>query len=227
MSELGNEFSRQWPHLAHFCLEEKIKRPQYRQTHKWLCFADMIAEGVPPESCNAYSERCNLLEACLGVGYRDCGLTQDRRSRLAGGDHANLMGVLNELRVAAWFESQGFVVDFDPPAKGGGRGDLLVRYGSEVVFVEVKTVFGDADLLNQEDFLADFADHLETEAITVRSVELVRYPSNIDRKQAQRIAADLLDYVRVRIPTRGAMEDQAIRLQEEWTGCDCGGFALR
>jgi hypothetical protein len=174
-----NSLDPKYPHLARFCSEEGIQILPYEHSHQCLTLKDLVVYRVPEGLKESYEIRITICNQCLEFAYNHDALGLDRRSRLRGRDNVRFWSLLNELKVGLWLESQGLHVCFDPAAQGGGIGEFEASSVGDRVFVEVKTLFGDRDMLGQEAFLAKLADWCERERLPVESLNLLEYACDL------------------------------------------------
>ena len=182
-----NSLDPKYPHLARFCSEEDIQILPYEHSHQCLTLKDLVVYGVPEGFKESYESRRTICNQCLEFAYRHDALDPDRRSRLKGKDNVRFWSLLNELKVGLWLESQGLHIRFDPLAQEGRKGDFETSSVDSRVFVEVKTLFGDKDMLGQEGFLANLADWCEQERLPVELLNLLEYPCDLGKKDLDTI----------------------------------------
>jgi len=167
-----------YPYLTRFCKEEGINIMPYTHTRQSLILKDIVVDSVPMKRSASYDARKSMLNQCLELAYRHNILDRDRRSRLKGRDSIRFWSLINELRVALWFEAQGLALFFDPPSLGGGKGEFEAFSQRGKLFVEVKTLFGDREMLSKYDLLSRLADYLETGNLPISTIELISCPSD-------------------------------------------------
>ncbi len=188
-----------YPYLARFCNEESVDIVSYTRTHQSLILKDIVADSIPMKLRRSYDARKSILNQYLELAYRHNILDLDRRSRLKGKDSIRFWSLINELKAAAWFEGQGLVIDFDPSSLGGGKGEFEAFSRQGEVFVEVKTLFGDKEMLGQYSLLSRLADYLEKIGLPISTIELISYPRNFCEddldKLLTRIGLHLLRFV--------------------------------
>ncbi len=148
----------------------------YTHTHRSLMLKDIVVHSVPEERKPRYDARKSILNQCLKLVYDHNILNEDRKSRLKSNDRQLFWSLIKELEVALWLKNQGLVLSFDPPAKKGRKGDFKVSSKQGEAFVEVKTLFGDKEMLGQNELLSKLADYLEKRGLPVSTIDLVSYP---------------------------------------------------
>ncbi|MFC1999690.1 hypothetical protein ACFLXE_02895 [Chloroflexota bacterium] len=174
-----DDLANKHPFLARFCIEESIEILPYVHTHQCLVLRHVVADPVPERLKADYDVRKSIINQCLELAYRYELLDSDRRSRLKGSDNIRFWSLLSELKVALWLENQGLRLEFNPPAREGGIGDFKVSSRQGEVFIEVKTLFGDREMLVQEGILSQLCDYLESQQLSVSSVDLLCCPSDL------------------------------------------------
>jgi len=196
------DLATNYPHLARFCNQEGVDIVPYTRTHQRLVLQDIVGYSVPPQQMSSNEARKSILNQCLELAYRHNILKVDRKSRLKSKDSIRFWSLINELKVAAWLEAQGLTVAFDPPSLCGGRGDLEVSSKHSTVFVEVKTLFGNREMLDQQDLLSKLAKYLEEGKLPVSLIELVSYPSDFCEAGLDQLFSKIRSYLqRVAPPT--------------------------
>ncbi len=127
-----------WPSVARFVAEEGVVVPAGPGAWSdWRFAHHVFWERPGGDAFIAEYERL------LDFGYRTGALTKGQRSRLLSRELYNCGGVWGELRAACWFDGAGFLIEqWEPPARGGGKGEFLMRKGTLQLFVEVKAFLG-------------------------------------------------------------------------------------
>ena len=166
-----------YPHLLRFCIEKKVPISKYSLPYSNLILKDIVASGIPTEYRSGFKMRRGMLNECLRFGYRHKLLDKNRSARLKGKEPGNFWSLISELKTGVWLERQdtGFR-DFEPPSAGGGLGDYLIEKGRNNIFIEVKTLFGERDMLEQEHLAADFAQYCQVSQLPVTSLNILHYP---------------------------------------------------
>lgn len=191
-----------YSHLARFCLEENIERLPFKRTHKQLVLKDYIASALPSPLENMRS----VLDNCLKFAYRYDALKvndprgKNRRARLKGDEAKNFWSLINEFRVGMWLENQGLILQLDPPARNRCFGDYKVTLAGNSIFIEIKTIFGDKNLLEQEGFVSKLGDYLEQKKLPVIRINLVKYPNGFDIKKTNPLFVDIENFICSHIP---------------------------
>lgn len=133
------EISQRWPSVARLMTEENIAVPSEPGQRDSWCFAR-----------NVYWDRAvgdifiDKYEELLAFGFSTDGLNKDRITRLISRDETQSSGSWAELLAGHWLAKNGFKVEqWDPPARGSGKGDILVGKGMIKLFIEVKAFHGD------------------------------------------------------------------------------------
>jgi hypothetical protein len=141
----------------------------------------------------------NMLDSCIRLAYEHDALSLDRKSRIKGKDATRFWSLISELRVGLWLKNQDLALQFDPPAKNGHVGDFEASSGGEAVFIEVKTLFGDREMLGQEELLSKLADYFERKSIPVQSINLLEYPSDFNNSAVDALTEEIERFLIPRI----------------------------
>lgn len=174
---------KKYPHLLRFCTEEQIPIIPYSHTYKQLLLTDLVACSIPEQLIGDFESRKKVIDKCLEFGYRHDILDKDRKSRLKckDKDPVNFWSTVSEMKVGVWLEEQGIkIICFKPPSENGGIGDYLIRGNGHIVFIEVKTLFGESYMLEQERLTSDIAQHCQNQKLPVERVNLVHYSRDYD-----------------------------------------------
>lgn len=172
-----------YPHLLRFCAENQVHISPFSLDYSELILKDIVASGIPKHLSQGYRMRKKEINECLGFGYRHKLLSRDYRARLSRDDPVNFWALISELKTGIWLENQGFEFEgFQPPSAQGGKGDYLIEKGGNPVFIEVKTVFGERYILDQESLTADFARYCQENQLPVKSINLLQYPRGYNYK---------------------------------------------
>lgn len=142
-------------------------------------------DPVPRHLKKDYAARKSILNRCIGLVYKHNVLNRDRINRLKGNDYIRFWSLVNELKVGVWLEKQGLRIRFDPPTKAGGRGEFEVYTKDGEAFIEVKTLFGDPDMLSQEELISKLSDYLEQQELPVTIVNLLNYPHDFSNNNLE------------------------------------------
>ncbi len=173
-----------YPNLLRFCTEENVPVSEYSSPHSNLVLKDLVASGIPKEYRRGNKMRMRMLEECLRFGYRHKLLDKNRRARLIGCEPGTFWSLVSELKTGVWLEKQGSrFKDFEPPSAGGGLGDYLIEKERKNVFIEVKTLFGERDMLAREHLAADFAQYCAERQLPVKSLTIGQYPRGYDYRR--------------------------------------------
>ena len=206
-----------YPFLSRFCIEEQITIALYSFPYGQLVLSDIVAHGIPDISKQDFRSRRKVINACLEFGYRYRILDRARRSRLSGNDPIQFWSVLSEIKIGVWLERQGFqILMFEPPSATGGKGDYLIGRGEATIFVEVKTIFGESYVLDQDHMTSDIAQHCQKTRLPVESLDLLHYPRDYDyRKDADRLLDRLEETIRQYMPLKAK---QTIQYDDDVSG---------
>jgi len=172
---------KKFPYLFSFCKEEAIPIAPYSYPYGQLLLSDIVASSIPEQSINDFESRKEVIDKCLEFGCRHGILDNNRRARLKGKDPIQFWSTVSEMKIGVWLEEQGIkIIGFEPPSDNGGKGDYLIRGNGHIVFIEVKTLFGESYMLEQERLTSDIAQHCQNQKLPVESVNLVHYSRDYD-----------------------------------------------
>ena len=168
----------EYPHLLQFCEKEQIPIVQYAPSDEKLTIKNIVAFGEPDKLRNIFKSRRMEIEASLKFAYRHNILNREKTSRLKSDYPTNYWSTLSELMIGVWLENQGLNIRcVEPPALDGKKkGDYLVERKGEIVFIEIKTPFGEKESLIQEELLRDIVKFCRDKQLPVETVKLVQYP---------------------------------------------------
>jgi len=170
-----------YPYLLKFCQENQVPIETYTHSYDQLILKDIVANPLPHFFEHDYEGRRTVIDSCLQLGYNYGIMDADRVSRLKGSDSVLFWSCVCELKVGVWIERQGIqILSFEPPSSAGGIGDYLIRGTDSEVFIEVKTVFGESNLLTQERITREIAQHCKEQGFPAKSVNLILYPRDYD-----------------------------------------------
>lgn len=178
---MADYFSEQFPYLCRLCKEENVERIPYVATHQQLILRDYVVSKYPKRLEAKINTVRHMLNECIGLAYKHNALNADRRHRISGTDSIRFWSLINELRVGLWLCNQGLKIRFDPIARDGRIGEFEIASDNRTAFIEVKTIFGDREMLAQDELVSTLADHFETKKMPVGEINLVEYPGDINR----------------------------------------------
>lgn len=210
---MRNHFEQEYPHISRFCHEEDIERIPYERTHQQLILKDYISHSTPAHLDNKLFTVRTMLDHCIALLYKYDALDRDRRNRLKGRDEIRFWSLVSELKVGMWLESQGFSLQFDPLARGNRRGEFKASSKRGSVFIEVKTLFGDAKMLGQQEFLSKLADYCESKGLLVQYINILEYPSDFDTRNMDVLIKNIENFILSY--TREMYEDREIEYKDK------------
>ncbi len=148
----------------------------YAHTYKQLTLQEIIQTDLPEQIKDDFEERRFILDCCLDFAYKHGLMNSDIRERLKAKDQ-NFWSIFGELRIGNWLEHLGFSFkEFEPPAKGKGKGDYLVSTNQDTdIFIEVKVFSGDKDYCSQSDLLSRIADLTRKIRPEINEIMLEKY----------------------------------------------------
>lgn len=172
---------KKYPYLLSFCREEEIPITPYSYPYGQLLLSDIVASSIPDQSIDDFESRKKVVDKCLEFGCKHGILDNNRRSRLKRKDPVQFWSTVSEMKVGVWLEEQGIkIICFEPPSDNAGKGDYLIQRNGHIVFIEVKTLFGESYMLEQDGLTSDIAQRCQNQKLPVESVNLVHYSRDYD-----------------------------------------------
>jgi len=193
---------KKYPYLLRFCGENQIPILPYLHGYDQLLLSDIVASSIPDQSIDDFESRKKVIDKCLEFGHRHGILDSNKRSRLKSKDPIQFWSTVSEMKIGVWLEEQGIkIICFEPPSENGGKGDYLIRGNRHIVFIEVKTLFGENYMLEQERLTGDIAQHCQSQKLPVERVNLVHYPRDYDYSTNKfRLLKEVEELIRKNLP---------------------------
>lgn len=179
---INHQHLYKYPHLIRLCKEEQIPIVKYLPISRPLVLSDIVATNVPNKLKLVYEARKKQLDICLGFAYKYEILNKKERvSRLIGDDPSNFWSTVSELMIGLWLDKQNVDIrEIEPVASNGRKGDYLVEKMGNIVFIEIKTPFGEKNFLNQNQMIRDLIPFFKQKKLPVKSFILRNYPLKYD-----------------------------------------------